>query len=1291
MDFIQRLVHYFAVVRRQMRRHRRLVVTCAAVVVFATTYALILPAITLDEDTANDTPGVSIEQPAADSADAVNAADGEQQAANDASEPSADQADTMAAGEAAAAELQASDKDSKYDVTVSYGEDARLAAGTTLRVTELTGSDYDAAKAKVVEAKGAADEPTDDLGVAAIDVSILDASGNEVEPADGAKVYVKIFAKDVLPEGADASTVEVQHLNEQADTVDTVADVASSTDDSKLEVSDKNASADFSVSSFSTFTITWGNGTGTDSSTAYLRWYQSSTWVSEITIHYVDSGGNEIDRPSDTDLGLNYGGTTWYTTNNTATKRLSDFAVAIDGYGTPTVHLGSRDGSVATSVSFERSIRSRNYTYKTTINGENGSLASGTATYRSSMFGGGYYEPYTNDIYVVYPKGSQEDNQATIIYEDGDGKELTISNSAASQNDSAGNYKYLIYDVDGYEYDHAYVVHNGTSTSIDPYLYRDSASSPWNYYGQSSSSDDLTADATQVKSGDVIHVVYKAKTQPTQGGTPSSTGGTTDWPSKPTVSKTSTDNGNGTRTLALSIKGAEATSTEKAKADVIVVLDTSGSMRYDMDDDTGTSNARLNAAKSALDTLADTLLTADNDDAIRMSLVTFSTQENGTHAFTGDNSAFKAYYSGLSATGGTNWEDALATANRMEVRPDAATYVIFVTDGDPTYRNSRGSFTDAQLTGDDIYRPYGPDYSETYSYDGTQNTATYYRGGHVFGRGSSDNNNGNYEAALAEARSIISHNKNFYTIGMGPSVDKLSGFTSDLGLATSGDSSHYFLATSNAQLTDAFSTIASSITTRLGYADVRVTDGITSLTNLSGKASETTGDFTYTMTDANGSSLTVPDSLKTAYYDDDSTSSTYGSVVWNLPENYQLEDGVTYKVEFTVWPSQEALDHVAKLNNGTETWNSLGDDVKAQISQPTTAGGSYTLKTNTSDANVKVKESTSVGDSTSATGNDITLDFGKVDPLKLSDQQVTITKDWGTDKSHETDDLTKDGVNVTISDGVDGGVSKTLTLTSDNSWSGTANISAGFALKNSDGTLDVLESGHDFTLSEAALTSYTGTGSISDYWTLTAGTYRPMIIDGTMTLLVKGAVDGATQYTFDGSTYSVVTTGNAITATNTARFVSIILRKVDQNNKGLTGAEFTLEKQGRDLQGAETWTAVGTGKVTVDKADGVTVSHLTDGTYRLTETKAPDGYVIITDAPTFTITNGALTKGTGTGDVMVVDDSTKTVSITNTPGTPLPSTGGTGSLPYLLGGSALITTAILGYALRRRSGGGETD
>jgi hypothetical protein len=110
---------------------------------------------------------------------------------------------------------------------------------------------------------------------------------------------------------------------------------------------------------------------------------------------------------------------------------------------------------------------------------------------------------------------------------------------------------------------------------------------------------------------------------------------------------------------------------------------------------------------------------------------------------------------------------------------------------------------------------------------------------------------------------------------------------------------------------------------------------------------------------------------------------------------------------------------------------------------------------------------------------------------------------------------------------------------------------------------------------------------------------------------------------------------------------SITVRKVDVTGSPLAGAELLLETSAD----GQTWTEVG--KITTDKAGIAKWSDLKIGVqYRVTETKAPAGYTLLTE-PLFT---GALDSGNR--DV--------TITACNNAGFALPFTGGTGFTTYFL-------------------------
>ena len=110
---------------------------------------------------------------------------------------------------------------------------------------------------------------------------------------------------------------------------------------------------------------------------------------------------------------------------------------------------------------------------------------------------------------------------------------------------------------------------------------------------------------------------------------------------------------------------------------------------------------------------------------------------------------------------------------------------------------------------------------------------------------------------------------------------------------------------------------------------------------------------------------------------------------------------------------------------------------------------------------------------------------------------------------------------------------------------------------------------------------------------------------------------------------------------------SITVRKVVATGAPLAGAELMLETSAD----GKTWTEVG--KITTDKAGIAKWSDLKIGVqYRVTETKAPAGYTLLTE-PLFT---GALDSGNR--DV--------TITACNNAGFALPFTGGTGFTTYFL-------------------------
>jgi LPXTG-motif cell wall-anchored protein len=159
------------------------------------------------------------------------------------------------------------------------------------------------------------------------------------------------------------------------------------------------------------------------------------------------------------------------------------------------------------------------------------------------------------------------------------------------------------------------------------------------------------------------------------------------------------------------------------------------------------------------------------------------------------------------------------------------------------------------------------------------------------------------------------------------------------------------------------------------------------------------------------------------------------------------------------------------------------------------------------------------------------------------------------------------------------------------------------------------------------------------------------------------------------------------------RFADITLNKVDNNQVPLNGATFKLCKY-------ETSWEVVEGYENIDMTESATarLADLPIGWYRLTETSAPAGYIIRDNQVYFKIAfdergnvTVTLTDETGTGPGTNPDASVSGTAITvrNTPGAPLPNTGGSGTLPYTFGGIMLIILAALMYSFKMRRTGKE--
>ena len=150
-------------------------------------------------------------------------------------------------------------------------------------------------------------------------------------------------------------------------------------------------------------------------------------------------------------------------------------------------------------------------------------------------------------------------------------------------------------------------------------------------------------------------------------------------------------------------------------------------------------------------------------------------------------------------------------------------------------------------------------------------------------------------------------------------------------------------------------------------------------------------------------------------------------------------------------------------------------------------------------------------------------------------------------------------------------------------------------------------------------------------------------------------------YVVDNTKYQINITATALNIThkrtNALAKGSITVRKVDVTGSPLAGAELMLETSAD----GKTWTEVG--RVTTDNTGVAKWSDLKVGAqYRITETKAPAGYTLLTE-PLF---------------AGVLDSSNRDVTITacNNAGVVLPFTGGTGFTTYILLAALMLCMGV---------------
>ncbi len=472
-----------------------------------------------------------------------------------------------------------------------------------------------------------------------------------------------------------------------------------------------------------------------------------------------------------------------------------------------------------------------------------------------------------------------------------------------------------------------------------------------------------------------------------------------------------TDGGDGDEyTLNLTASGdsTSSTVTTATPADIVLVMDKSGSMKGELD-----SNA-----KKAANALAGKLLTSQNSalpesQRVRMAVVTFSTKASLKQEFTTNASEINAAVEG-NPDGGTNWEAALNQANNLQGRSGVKKYIIFLSDGNPTYRTSSydGSCYSSWGRPKPKYTTEKDCVAAGHYWEDPDDVRT-----DVHGSGSSDAYGYNYAAALAEANRR--GDAALYVVKASTEANKMADFAAQADAVDGKE----FDGTNAENLTKAFDQIYSSITSSAKIKVFSITDTLSKWVDPVDFVG--TGDVTKSVTVKNGSTM-----LTSGY------TATYNSGTRTVTVTFNSTDGTdgivaektdVIDVSFKVKPSDAAY-----ANHASNDYPDKGDANTGDAS-----AGQQGYHSN-ADAKLNYCVLTEVNGATSCEKTEAEYPHPVVQ-VKLG--KINITKQWsdGNDK-HAKDSVTvqlqRKAIGATTNaENVDSPI--TLTLNADNKWTAT--------------------------------------------------------------------------------------------------------------------------------------------------------------------------------------------------------------------------------------------------------------
>ncbi len=373
----------------------------------------------------------------------------------------------------------------------------------------------------------------------------------------------------------------------------------------------------------------------------------------------------------------------------------------------------------------------------------------------------------------------------------------------------------------------------------------------------------------------------------------------------------------GTYDLKLTVQGNSVGSKETNPVDIVVVFDTSKSMD-DPYDGNRRSPSKLTMAKQALTNqngtgLLDKVLGSAGPDGVKVSLVTFATQASTNNPWYDKDNAqtLKNKVDSISADGGTNWEDALKKAKSLlddDKQEGVQKYVVFLSDGNPSFRVSDGVGYDAVWVGG-LFGHY--EYRQVTNPDDASRLPSGVHGdGNVYtwqgydAAGHSKTYTWSYDFAAKAAKSFGMDSKHFFSVKIATEAGKMDDLERD---ATGEPGSSALDGTTPSTLSSAFGNIVTEITHSQTYTNVTIKD---TLSNDAEIVPGTTPKVSKT------DEKNLPSNLPSG-----NAASVNGSTVsWAIQEdgtNNDLEKGATYTLSINVMPKQSAYDRAMRGNYDT--------------------------------------------------------------------------------------------------------------------------------------------------------------------------------------------------------------------------------------------------------------------------------------------------------------------------------------------------------------------------------------